>query len=284
MVLLAIVACSGDPRPEAPPKPPPRIDAGPGHAQPSPDAALQFVGVTSAAEVVDISPRVAGVIAKVHVNTGDPVAAGQVVAEMDPMQLKEELRAAQAALGAASAATRQASVDLEDARRKLALETKAVAGGISAQTQLDEAKLGVKRAEAALERAYSSQAAEAARAQTAKDQLTNSGLKAPFAGKVEKRYLDAGNRVEAGGPIVRIVGLGKMRLRFAVPPDLAKLVPVGVRVTATIQTVAQPVSATVKQITPAVDPASGMILVEAELNDSQTTLSSGLPAWVAPPT
>jgi RND family efflux transporter MFP subunit len=279
-LLLLLAACGGDPTPQAPPRP---VHADARLAATADASPQRFTGVLSAAEVVDITPRVAGVIAKVTVGAGDRVEAGQIVAEMDPMQLREELRAAEAALAAASAATRQAAVDVEDARRKLVLETKAVASGVSAQTQLDEARLGVKRAEAAVERAHSSQAAEAARAQNAKDQLTNSGLKAPFAGTVEKRYRDAGNRVEAGQPIVRIVGHGKMRLRFAVPPELVKRVPVGAAVTATIDTIAHSIPATVKQVSPAVDPASGLILVEAELNDAQAELRTGLAAWVEPP-
>ncbi|MCX5742059.1 MAG: biotin/lipoyl-binding protein, partial [Proteobacteria bacterium] len=67
----------------------------------APDAApIRLIGVLTAAESVDIAPRVAGVILKVNVAAGDPIVAGQVIVEMDPMQLQEELRAAEAALGA----------------------------------------------------------------------------------------------------------------------------------------------------------------------------------------
>ena len=141
-----------------------------------PDAPLRLVGVVTAAESVDITPRIAGVISKVNVAAGDVVEKDQVIAEMDPATLQEELRAAQAAVGAASAARRQAKVDVEDANRTIKSETTAVAQGVSPTNALDDAKFKLKRAEAALEKASSTLAAEASRAQTAKDHVTETAI------------------------------------------------------------------------------------------------------------
>jgi len=280
-IAACLAACSSDPQPGPIPGVVPR-DAGVVTTVDAPPA--RFIGVLTAAESVDIAPRIAGMIAKVHVGAGDAVESGQIVAEMDPAQMRDELRAAEAALAAATAASRQAGVDVEDARRKLALETRAVAQGVSPTQNLEEARLGVKRAEAAQQRARSNQTAESVRAQTAKDHVNDTDLRAPFAGTVAMRYRDAGNRVEGGAPIVKIVGRGSMRLRFAVPPQLASLVPVGGRVTATVETIATPVVATIKQVSPGLDPASGMILVEAELPNTGGIgeLRPGLAAWVRP--
>jgi RND family efflux transporter MFP subunit len=279
LLLLLVIACTERdvPRPQPPPPPTPR------DAAPLVDAApLAFTGVLTAAESVDIASRVAALISSVSVGVGDKVEEGQVVAEMDPAQLKEELRGAEAALSAAAAASKQASVDVEDARRKLKLETKAVAAGVSPTQNLEEARLSVKRAEAALQRARSAQAAEAARTQTARDHVGNASLRAPFAGTVAMRYRDAGNRVEAGAPIVRIVGHGSMRLRFAIPPQLAKDMKVGTRVSATVDTVEKPIEATIKQVSPTIDPPSGMVIVEAELAAAGDSLQPGLAATVLP--
>ncbi len=271
-----------DIRPQLPPPDPVRTS--PRDAAVVADAGSSvFTGVLTAAESVDIAPRVAALIAAVHVGVGDRVTEGQIVVEMDPMELREELRAAEAARSAASAAYKQAIVDLEDARRKLVLETKAVNAGVSPSQNLDEARLGVKRAQAVAERVRSTQAAEAARAQTAKDHVGNASLRAPFAGTVAMRYRDAGNRVEAGAAVLRIVGHGSMRLRFAVPPQLGRTITVGTKVTATVETVPNPITATVKQVSPAIDPASGMIIVEAELEGTTgAELQAGLAATVRP--
>jgi RND family efflux transporter MFP subunit len=266
-IAIALLACS-DP---SPPQPVPR-DARVAVKPPPPaDAAAPkgYIGVT-VADFVDLAPRFQGVLATVKVQTSSDVVAGQVVAEMDQKSMQEELRAAEAALGAAAAAARQAEVDVEDARRKLALETKAVADGVSPKAALDEAQLGVKRAEAAAARASSTVASESSHVQTARDHVSDLALRAPTDGKIDHVYKQPGATVAAGTPIVRIVRHGNLRVRFAVPVDDAKRLAPGDTVTATINE--QPLSATIRQVTPTVDPASGMIIVEAELTTNPSEL------------
>ena len=281
---LMLAACGSEHT--EPPRPEPK-GSGARHLPPPADAAPArgYVGVITAAESVDIAARFPGVLARVLVRAGDAVTAGQVVAELDPKQMEEDLRGATAALGAASAAKRQADVDTEDARRKLVLETKAVANGVSPQSALEEAKLAVRRAEAAAQRAAATIAAESSRVQTARDHLADTTLRAPAAGIVGMRFKDPGATVGVGVPIVRIVGQNGLRLRFAVPPDRSRDLTVGAAVHATIDTLDKPVRATIRQVSPALDPASGMVVVEAELDPSDpnvTRLRPGLAAWVAP--
>lgn len=278
VLACSLIACGG--RDDATPvardagvhKPVVVADAGP----------VPFVGVVAAAESVDIAPRFQGVIAKIRVRPGDSVITGEIIAEMDQKSMQEELRAAQAAFGAAAAAKRQADVDVEDATRKAKLEAESAAKGISSTSVADEAKLAVKRAEAAAQRAGSLVAAESSHVQTARDHLTDNVLRAKFDGTVAMRFRDDGATVPAGGAIVRIVGRGGPRLRFAVPPDRARALTPGSRVTAVVDTIAKPVSAVIQQVSPALDPASGMILVEAEIDAPSTELRPGLAATVKP--
>lgn len=276
-LLFLFAACSdrAQPPPPAPapqkPRPAVVVDA--------PAAPKGYVGVITASDSVDIAPRFQGVIASVDVRVGDTVTEGQIVASMDKKSMQEELRAAEAALGAAVAAKRQADVDIDDARRKVALETKAVADGVSPKTALEEAAIGLRRAQAASDRAGSTVAAESSHAQTARDHVSDTALRAPSAGTVAMRFKDAGATVPAGGAILRIVGRGGLRLRFAVPPDEAHKLAVGSSVHARVETIADPVVATVRQVAPALDAASGMIIVEAELG-TNATLRPGLAATV----
>ena len=277
-----LLACGGDRTPTPVPKQAPRdarVATAPIDAPPS----RGYVGVITASDSVDIAPRFQGVVATILVRVGDTVTANQVVASMDQKSMQEELRAAQAALGAAVAAKRQADVDVDDARRKVALETKAVADGVSPRTTLEEAQFGLKRAQAASERASSTVAAESSHVQTARDHVSDTSLRAPTSGTVAMRFKDPGATVPAGGAILRIVGRGGLRLRFAVPPDEAHALAPGASVHATIETIATAVIATIRQVSPALDQASGMIIIEAELSPDATTsaqLRPGLAAWV----
>ena len=279
LVFVLLIACGSD-RQLAPVARDATVERKPLGADAAVAAAPGFVGVIAAAESVDIAPRFQGVVSSIKVRPGDKVAAGQIIAEMDPKAMQEELRAAEAALGAAAAAKRQADVDVEDARRKAVLEAEAAAKGITAQSVADEAKLAVKRAEAASSRASSLVAAESSHVQTARDHLTDNMLRAKFDGTVAMRFHDNGATVPAGGAIVRIVGRGGPRLRFAVPPDRAQPLTLGTKVTASVDTIAERVTATIQQVSPALDTASGMILIEAEIAGDTSRLRPGLAATV----
>ena len=282
ILVSALAACTsrGAPQPPPPPTPVPVK-----HAAAPPDAAVTqgFIGVVTAAESVDIAPRFQGVVASIAVRPGDVVTANQVVAEMDRKSMEEELRAAEATYGAAIARVRQAQVDVEDARRKLQIETKAVADGLSPRNAIDEAKLALKRSQAAAEQASSAAAQESSHVQTARDHLSDLALRAPTDGTVAMRFKDPGATVAAGTAIVRIVGHGGLRLKFAVPPDQAQGLKPGGTVHAKVDTVAKPVDATIRQVSPTLDPSSGMIIVEAEVTGdaaSSSELRPGLAAWV----
>lgn len=267
-VTLLLAACGGDRSPPPPPRvtPPARtpvIDAG---VSPKKQG---LIGVVTAAESVDIAPRFQGVVLTVKVRTGDVVSVGQIVAEMDPKSVEEELRGAEAALSAAAAQKRLADVDVEDARRRLEVETRSVASGVSAATQLDEARLAVKRAEAAAQRAGSSVAAESSRVQIARAHISDTALRAPAPGTIAMRFKDPGATIAAGTPILRIVGQSALRIRFASPPELAAKFGVGNTVEASIDTIPTPAPAVVKQVSPIIDPASGMIIIEAELTSAR---------------
>lgn len=285
LALALVAGCADDDiGPGAGPPPPPvaHKDAGVSDAA----GPARYVGVIAASESIDVAPLVAGRIASVAVRPGDQVKAGDVVAEMDPRSMQEELRAAQAAVGAAQAAYRQAAVDVEDARRKLALEKKAVADGVSARDAYDQAVIGLKRASAAADRAAATAAAERSRLETARDHVGNTKLLATFDGIVQLRLRDPGATVQAGEPIVRILGRAELRLRFAIPAERAKTLAIGTAVSATVDGVAAPVPAMVTQVSPAVDQASGLILIEAELAADAVVVAQlrpSLAAWVRLP-
>lgn len=290
VLLLGLVACSGR---DDSARPAPAASALISHtAKPDggvpEDAAAKprYVGVIAAAQLMDVAPLVQGVIANVRVRPGDQVKAGDVVVEMDPTSMQEELRAASAAVTAAQAAYSQASVDVQDAKRKLTLETKAVADGVSPRQNVEQERLGVKRAQAAAEHAAATVAAEQARRDTARDHVADTTLRAKFDGTVQLRLHDDGATVQAGQAIVRIVGQAGLRLRFAVPPDRAASLPLGTKVTATVDTVATAIPAVISQVSPALDPASGLVIVEAEMTPdpaAAAALRHGLAAWVQTP-
>jgi RND family efflux transporter MFP subunit len=289
-IAVLVVACSGDPTPPKRPAPTRRSEAAPASPR---EAAVPhigqgdrgFVGVIAASASADVTPRFAGVLAAIDVRPGDRVVAGQVLAELDPQPVAEEVRAAEAAARRAQAEARKARVDVEDARRKLILQKRATESGVSPVAALDEARFAVKRARAAAQSAMQEAKVARSRANTERSRLAQTKLAAPFDGTVALRFRDAGATVEAGTPVLKVVKLGKLRLRFAVPPPRARDLGPGTRVTATIDTVASPMPAIVRHVSPSLDPASELIIVEAELAVGDAVaadLRPGLAAVVGP--
>src|SRR6266567_5808811 len=75
------------------------------------EASRDFVGVVRARYETDLGFRVAGKITTRIVNAGDRVRAGDVIARLDPQDLKLQVESAQAELSAATSNLAQAAAD-----------------------------------------------------------------------------------------------------------------------------------------------------------------------------
>jgi multidrug efflux pump subunit AcrA (membrane-fusion protein) len=200
--------------------------------------AAGFVGVLLAGESVDIEPRSEGRIDEVLVKPGDRVLRGAPIARLDVRAIVHQLAIARAALAGASH---------RYTRRRLVPEA------VPAE-EIDTARL-----EVAQERAKVAILAEASR---------EAMVPAPFEGTVAERYLSAGALAGPGKPIIRLLGAGPPRVRFAVPEANAAAVSVGAPVT--IEVGQSQVRATVSDRNPEVDVAAGMLYGTAMLEDPAT--------------
>jgi len=285
LIYMCLAACGSGSAPTATnaPAPAKKTDAG------APDAntpSKGYVAVIAPAQSQDVAALAPGRIAVVNVRAGDPVKAGDVVAEMDKTSMEQELRAAQADLAATQAAYRAAAVNVDAARRTLANEKKAVAAGVSPRQNIEKAEVDLRKAIADADQAAATANAARSRAETAKSNVGNTQLVAQFDGFVQSRFKDQGATVQAGEAIVRILGKSDLRLRFAIPTERAKSLALGTKVDATVDTIGAPVPATISQVARSVDAASGMIIVEAELAPDPSIvdqLRPGLSAWVPLP-
>src|ERR1043166_2496257 len=110
------------------------------------DASRDFVGVVRARYETDLGFRVAGKIVARLVNVGDRVHAGDVVARLDPQDLRLQTESAEAENSAANSNLIQTAADLE---RYTALRTR----GFASVADFDRKKLAKDEAEGRLERA-----------------------------------------------------------------------------------------------------------------------------------
>lgn len=181
--------------------------------------ALFGIGTVEARYTYKIGPTVAGRVKSVAVQVGDSVRAGQVLGEMDPIDLDDRVGALEAALMRAQANVLAAEAQIQDvtARRRYAetqarryeklLEARAVSEeAVEARRQeLQIAEAGLRAARANLEAARQELLRNRAERDALIRQRANLHLIAPVAGLVSVRAADPGTTVVAGQAVVEVI-------------------------------------------------------------------------------
>jgi HlyD family secretion protein len=221
---------------------------------------------------IDIAARVDGRVLARPVERGDNVTAGQVVVTIDNPELVTKLKEAEAAKLVALAdlkrievGTRQEVID----QRKAAIASTAASVTLAEQTydrtrqlterdfasvqkldeataSLDVAKRSAEQAKSAYDEAvagYTPEERGVAKAAvdkadaaivTLQAQVAELTVKAPIAGQVYQIGAELGEYVSPGVPLLSVVDLGDVWLRFDLREDLLKGLKVGDRLTAKI--------------------------------------------------
>lgn len=150
---------------------------------------LQYPGRVVASTEANVSFKVAGTLKRVLVDEGDYVKAGQLLAEIDPVDYQVQLSATEAEYAQIKA----------DADRVMGLYQD---GGTTA-SNYDKARYGLRQIEAKL--------------RNHRNQLSYTRLTAPFSGRVQKRYFSGGENVSAGLPIIKMLSENGLEVEVNLP-------------------------------------------------------------------
>jgi RND family efflux transporter MFP subunit len=263
--------------------------------------AVDSVGSLFPYEEVTVSSEVEGKVEKVFVDVGDRVVAGQPLVRVSPLELKlavGEARAAVAQLRAQlglpegqddlkdvreAAEVKKAAADLNDAQQKYGRGKSLLGRGLVPRESFDEAEARFKAALAAYELAV--QNVENLRAQLgrnksvlalAEKKLTDSVIRAPFAGLVKERAVTQGQYLKVQTPVIVVVSVDPMRVRLTVPERMAGWVRVGQPVTIAVEAYpGQAFSGKLARINPAVDTQTRSFQAEALIDNRKGILKPG---------
>ncbi len=190
--------------------------------------AMFGIGTVEARRSWMVGPTTAGRVLSVKVDVGDAVKAGQLLAEMDPIDLDQRLLSLEASLARAGSAQAAAQAQLNDtaARRTLATANSERNQGLARQNFISASALDAREQELASANA-SLQAAEANVVGAAQDvqrlkadragllqQRSSVRLLAPAAGVVTTRDAEAGSTVVAGQPVLRLIDPASLWVRL----------------------------------------------------------------------
>ncbi|MCF8149471.1 MAG: efflux RND transporter periplasmic adaptor subunit [Burkholderiaceae bacterium] len=177
------------------------------------------IGVVEARRSYLVGPTSAGRVRSVKVDVGEQVTAGQVLAEMEPVDLDQRYAATSAAAARARNAVDTAAAQLADsvARRRIAAANAnryddlgrkgfvsiSVSEGKSQELKSADAQMAA--AESALAAARQDFARLGAERDGAQQQRANLRLQAPVNGIVTARDAEAGSTVVAGQAVLRLI-------------------------------------------------------------------------------
>lgn len=172
--------------------------------------ALFGIGTVQARYTYKIGPTYAGRVKRLDVHVGELVKAGQVLGEMDPVDLDSRLGAQQAAIKSAEAALLQA-----EARQAFAQTQAGRYEQLLAIRGTSEENAATKRQELAVANAAHGAAREdasrlRAELEALRAQRGNLRLVAPVAGLVTTRLAEPGTTVVAGQAVVEVIDPGSL--------------------------------------------------------------------------
>lgn len=181
--------------------------------------AIFGIGTVEARRSYLIGPTAAGRVKAVHVDVGDAVKAGQLLAEIDPVDLDERLRSTEAAHARAASAVVAAEAQRKDAvarqqlaeinakrYRDLAARSFVSSSAMeSKQQELDSAQAGLEASQANLQGARQELVRLKAEGEGIRQQRSNLRLLASRDGLIVSRDAEPGSTVIAGQAVVRMV-------------------------------------------------------------------------------
>jgi RND family efflux transporter MFP subunit len=225
-----------------------------------------FVGVVQARYETDLGFRVAGKIVTRVVNVGDSVRVGDVVARLDPEDLRLQVQSAEAELAAATSNLAQAAADFE---RYSKLKT----NGWASIADFDRKKAANDEAQGRLERARRA-------LDLARNQLGYADLKADADGLITATLAEPGQVVAIGQPVARLAHRGEKEALVALPETwLAE----ARAAKATVQLWAErdrSFAAQLRELSPQADPATRTYAARFTIEDADDTVAFGMTATV----
>jgi RND family efflux transporter MFP subunit len=165
--------------------------------------AREFVGVVRARYETDLGFRVGGKITVRVVNVGDRVHVGDVIARLDPTDLKLQVQSSEAELAAATSSLAQTVADFD---RYNALKAR----GYASTADFERKTAAKDEAEGRIERARRS-------LDLARNQLDYADLKADADGVITATLAEPGQVVAMGQAVARLAHHGEIEAVVALP-------------------------------------------------------------------
>jgi len=176
---------------------------------------ITLPGQVRASQRVDLAFQVPGPLVKLPIKEGQQVEKGDLLAQIDPKDFQTNLRKAEGQLAKAKAMIEQAQSDYERILRIRKEDPGAASQAMVDQklAALDTTKAEIRSLEAAVD--------------GARDQLSYTSLRAPFAGLIARRYVDNFQEIQAKQPILSLQDVQHIEILLDLPETLMARIKTG---------------------------------------------------------
>lgn len=244
--------------------------------------ALFGIGTVEARYTQKIGPTAAGRVTMIAVDVGDFVQPGQLLAQIDPIDLDQRITAASGGTARSAALEQAAAAQITDARARVSLASAQAArteqlkaGGWVTDAQVDQRRQELAAARAALAAAEANRSAAGqdrarlgAERAALVEQRANLRLVASRAGLVVRRVAEPGTTVVAGQPVIEIVDPSQLWInaRFdqtqsgGIAPGLSAMIMLRSRLDA-------PVTGRIERVEPLADALTEEVLAKVGLGE-----------------
>jgi len=287
-ILMALPSTGCDSRPQAraasiaaPTTAAPAAPRFSGALAPSPDTSdarhFTTIGPLVAEQQADVAAERDGRIAQITVEIGDHVRKGQLLALLDDRALRSICESQKAHVASLHAQVAEWEAEEKSGESDLRRADIMRSEKIRSEEDWEHVKYKLDETIAEVSRYRAEELAAQADLETAKLQLEQSRIVAPFGGVVGRSSVRSTQEVKKGDVLFWITAVAPLHILFTVPESAMEAFPVGASLeltTADYPGLRQ--SARVLRVSPVVDPASGSVQVIGLVNHTSPLLKPGM--------
>ncbi len=217
-------------------------------------------GTVEAVNQGTVSAQTSGRVAEIFYDVNDFVAANEIIMRFTDVEQSSALKQANAALAESQARLNEANSDFQRIEAMYRNET-------VSKARFEQSEANKKAAEARLSAARSQVA-------TATKQLEYTVVRAPYAGIVSKRYIEVGEMVSPGQPLMSGLSLESLRVNVDVPQSMFE--PIRQIGKAFIYANGERIEAAGLTFYPVADAVSNTFRVRVQMPEGSATLYPGM--------
>lgn len=212
------------------------------------------LGNLEAADIVEVSSQVGGIVAALPFEEGRAVRQGELLAKLDDREVAAEVG--------------RDGAQRDQARANLARADKLATDKLISEQQLEDARTALRVAEANL-----------AASQARLDQMH---VRAPWPGLVGRRRVSPGAYLHAGDPVTDLARVDEMKVSFPAPERYLAHLQIGTPVALAVPAFpGRTFAGRISVVDPVIDPDTRSVQLVARIPNSGRVLRPGMSADVA---